>query len=160
MVGSNVTNFFAVGDFMKQDNFYAIGYFKKNGDFAIDSKLYSSDGKLIALVKDNKVDVKGEELQQLNTIEKDNFHSLEVIDCKGKQVLYIEMTDKKPTVEITGKLYDKSNKEFATGTKNDLVIHSGKMVLGASKSGSLGIVFNSSKEECDYIRKYAQEHLP
>lgn len=159
VVGSNVTNFFAIGDFMTQDDFFAIGHFKSNGDFAIDAKLYSSSGDLIATIKDNQVDIKGEKFQQINTVEKDNFHALEVIDTNGIQVLYVEMTEKKPIVEITGRLYDKMHREIATGTKNDLIVHNGKMVLGASKSGSMGIVINCSNEECAFLRKYVQSHL-
>ena len=53
-VGGNLFSFFAIGDFMKQDDFYAIGYFKKDGSFVLVAKLYASDGGLIASIKDMK----------------------------------------------------------------------------------------------------------
>jgi hypothetical protein len=158
-VGGNIVNFFAIGDFAKQDDFFAIGYFRTDGSFVIDAKLYSSNGQLIASIKNNEVDIKGN-LQQLNTIEKGDFHSLEVIDAIGTQVLYAEVSDQKPIVEINGKLFDKSHQEIAIGTKEGLVVHKGKAVLGATKRGSLGFVMNCSEDELAYIRKFAQEHLP
>lgn len=171
IVGSNLTSFFAIGDFMKQDDFYAIGYFRNDGSFVIDAKLYSSDGSLIASVKDMKVDLKGEMLQQLNTIDKGDFHSVEVIDNNGVKVLYAETSElkipvavnriaRKPIVEIYGELYDKAHQLIATGTKNGLVIHRGKFVIGATKSGSLGIVIGCSQDELNFIRNFAKDHLP
>jgi hypothetical protein len=172
IIGSNLTSFFAIGDFMKQNDFYAIAYFKSNGSFVIDANVYSSDGKLIVSVKDMKPEVKGENLQQLNTVDKGDFHSLEIVDCNGTKVLYAETTflkipiavdkfKKGPSiVEINGELYDKSKQLIATGTKKGLIVHRGKCVMGAIKSGALGIVMNCSSDELEFIKKFAKEHLP
>jgi len=171
IIGSNLTSFFAIGDFMKQDDFYAIAYFKSDGSFVIDANIYSSDGKLIASVKDMKPEVKGENLQQLNAVDKDDFHSLEIIDNNGFKVLYAETSElkipisvnkieRKPIVEINGELYDKTKQLIATGTKKGLIVHRGQCVMGATKIGALGIVMNCSSYETEFIRKFAKEHVP
>lgn len=172
IIGSNLTGFFAIGDFMKQDDFYAIAYFKSDGSFVIDANIYSSNGKLIASVKDMKPEVKGDNLQQLNTVDKGDFHSLEIIDCTGAKVLYAETTflkipiavdkfKKGPSiVEINGELYDKSKQLIATGTKKGLIVHKGECVMGATKTGMLGIVMNCSADEIEFIKKFAKEHVP
>lgn len=172
LVSSNLTNFFAIGDFMNQEDFYAIGWYKKDGSFVIDTKVYTSDGKLLFSLKNMKVTLEGENFQQLNTVDdaKRDFHSVEVIDKSGVKILYTERVKRKiPTTlgriietivtEIYGDFYSKTSRLVAKGTKNGLILHNVKAVMGATKTGSLGIVIGCSDDERAFIREFVKKHL-
>jgi len=160
-IGDNLHNFFAIGDFMKQRDFYAIGYFRNEGGFIINTKLFSSSGKLIAEVKKNVVDVEGDDLGEIKTIDTEDNHLLEINDKTGRTVLHAELTEKMPIVEIEGELYNKINQLIATANKEEgITIFQGPYVMGATKSGSLGIVVNCSDEEIKFIREFVRNNLP
>ena len=173
LVSSNLTNFFAVGDFMNQNDFYAIGWYRKDGSFVIDTNVFISDGKRLFSLKNGKIDYNFENSQQLNTVDdaKRGFHSVEVVDKNGVQILYAEIAKRKivttsgktietTVTEIHGKFYDKSGRLVAVGTENGLTLHNVKAVMGATKTGSLGMVIGCSDEEVKFIREFAMKTLP
>lgn len=173
LVSSNLTNFFAIGDFLNQDDFYAIGWHRKDGSFVIDANVFTSDGKRLFSLKNGKIDFNFENSQQLNTVDdpKRGFHSVEVVDKNGVRILYAQTLKRRIAItsgdtiettvaEIHGEFYDKSGNLVAIGTDNGLTLHNVKAVMGATKTGSLGAVNGCSDDEREFIREFVMKNLP
>ena len=164
-VGSNLTNFFAIGEFMKKDDFYMIGLHERDGRVIINASVYASNGKLLFTLKNSQLDYNYENL----FMEKTTDNSIEVVDKKGIRIFYAETNRRKvrtfagpietSLTELHGKFYSKSAVLVADGSKFGLVLHNVKAVMGATKTGSLGIVIGCDESECDYVRKIAMKYL-
>src|SRR3990170_6883267 len=164
LVGSNITNFFALGEFLKKDDFYLIGYHKPGGKIAVSGNIFASNGNQLCTIDGNF------ELQSLNpenllvwkTLANDE---IELIDNAGMRVLYAR-TNYHPKVqtdrgviatnvtELIGEFYNKKGKLVAKGTQDRLELFLTKGVFGASKSGSLGMVMDCSQDETTFIRQF------
>ena len=167
VVGSNVTNFFAIGDFLKKDDFYLTGYHQPNGKIIVSGKVFSSTGKALCTLEDKElVSLDANNVLVWKTIE-DN--ELEIIDKEGVRIFHAKTIYKKvPTAqgfletnitELIGDFYDKKGGLVATGSKDELYLQQVKGIFGATKSGSLGIVIGYSTNETDFIREFVRKNL-
>lgn len=166
IVGSNITNFFAIGDFLAKDDFYLIGWHEPNGRIVFSGKIYASNGNLLVVIENTQLNFNFNDLFQLKTVG-DNI--VEVIDKKGIRIFYAETTQKTlmtgigaftgNVTDIQGRFYDKQGIVAADGTKSDLKLLHVKAIIGADKSGSLGMVLGCSDAETDYIRQLVRKRL-
>lgn len=166
IVGSNITNFFAIGDFLSKDDFYLIGWHEPNGRIVLSGKIYASNGNLLIEIEDTQLNFNFNDLFQLKTVG-DNI--VEVVDKKGVRIFCAETTQKTlrtamgqftgNITEIRGRFYNKQGTLMAEGTKISLELLHVKAVIGAAKSGSLGMVLSCSDTETDYVRQLVRKHL-
>lgn len=169
LVASNITNFFAIGEFLKKDDFYLIGYHKPDGKIALLGNIFASNGNQLCTIENNfkLTSLNPEHLFMWRTLEDTE---IELIDKAGMRVLYAKTTYH-PQVqtnrgiiatnvtELTGEFYNKNGELIARGTKNELVLKETKGVFGATKSGSLGMVLACNQNEVDFIRQFVKEQL-
>ena len=169
MVSSNLTSFFAIGDFLEKKDFYIIGWHNVDGDFLIDAKILTSDGEpLIGLIcnqltNDSKSSFIIETVEDVHgTLESMRVTDKKIVPISAqKNVQQLNIQGQKKTVNVTeihGTFHSISGELTATGTKNGLILHT-KSVIGATKSGALGLVLGCNKDETDYIRKFVKENL-
>jgi hypothetical protein len=166
LVGSNITSFFAIGDFLTKDDFYLIGWHEPNGRIVLSGKIHASNGNLLIEIQNTRLVFNSNELFELKTVG-DNM--VEVVDKKGIRIFYAETGEKTlrtgrgqfrgNVTEIQGRFYNKQGKLVAEGTKIGLELLGVKAVIGATKSGSLGMVLGCDKKETGFIRKLAEKHL-
>lgn len=169
LVGSNITNFFALGEFLKKDDFCLIGYHKPSGKIAVSGNIFSSNGNQLCTIDDNfeLTSLNPENLLVWKTLANDE---IELIDNAGMRVLYAK-TKYIPRVqtvrgviatnvtELIGEFYNKKGKIVAKGTQDRLELFLTKGVFGISMSGSLGLVMNCNRDETTFLRQFAKEHL-
>jgi hypothetical protein len=165
IVGSNITNFFAIGDFLSRDDFYLIGWHEPNGRIVLSGKLYASNGNLLVIIENTQLTFNFDNLFLLKTVG-DNI--VEIIDKKGTRIFYAATTQKNlmtragvfsgNITEMEGKFYNKNGLLVAEGTKNDLKLNV-KAIIGGSSSGSLGIVVGCTDDEIKYVKQLVRKHL-
>lgn len=170
LVGSNLTTFFSIGDFLEKKDFYIIGWHDANGEFFISAKILTSEGKPLIELKNNQLTYNFENSFMLETVE-DRHGTLESMKITDKTIIPIyaqknfqqlNIDGQKKTVNVTeihGRFHNNSGELKATGTKHGLILHNVKSVVGATKSGSLGMVLYCSKDEIEYIRNFVREFL-
>jgi hypothetical protein len=147
LVGSNITSFFAIGDFLTKDDFYLVGWHEPNGRIVISGKIYASNGNKLIEVQNTQLVFNFNELFELKTVGDD---MVEVIDKKGIRIFFAETGEKilrtgrgqfrGNVTEIQGRFYNKQGRLLAEGTGINLELLGVKAIIGASKSGTLGMV--------------------
>jgi hypothetical protein len=166
LVGSNITSFFAIGDFLTKDDFYLIGWHEPNGRIVLSGKIYASNGNLLVEIENTQLTFNFNELFVLKTVG-DNI--VEVVDKKGTRIFYAETGEKTlragrgqfrgNVTEIQGRFYNKQGKLLAEGTKIGLELIGVKAVIGATKAGSLGMVLGCNEKETEFISQVAKKYL-
>ena len=170
LVGSNITNFFAIGDFMKKEDFYMIGWHEANGSIVMNAKVFSSDGKPLFELENNHFTYNYNSLFTEETISDRQgvLHSLKVTD---RQIIpiYAQTNHRKVktnrgliatnVTEINGEFHNKSGELVVTSSKNGMIIHNLKSVFGASKTGGLGMNLGCTEDETNYIQKLVKSNL-
>jgi uncharacterized protein YegP (UPF0339 family) len=171
LVGSNLTNFFAIGEFVKKDDFYMVGLHQQDGSILINTNLYASTGKLLFALENGRFNYNWENSFMYKTTEdsKHGIDSVEVTDNKmvpiyAKRTFRPVLTGQGPieisVTEILGKFYNKSAELVAEGSREQLILHKTKSIIGAAKTGSLGFVLGCNDAECSYVRDFVKTHLP
>jgi hypothetical protein len=166
IVGSNITSLFAVGDFLAKDDFYLIGWHEPDGRIVLSGKIYASNGNPLIEIENTQLSFNFNDLFQLKTV---GDNTVEVVDKKGVKIFYAETVQKTlrtaigqfsgNVTEIQGKFYDKQGTLRAEGTRSSLELRGVKAIIGATKSGSLGMVLGCNQAETKYIRQLAKENL-
>ena len=170
LVGSNLTTFFAIGDFMEKEDFYMMGWHNTNGDFVINAKIFTSEGKPLFELENNELTYNYENSFMLETIE-DKQGILDSMKITDKKIIpiYAQKTHQELTIdgnksmnnvtEILGRFHNKSGELVAIGSKNGMTLNKIKSVMGATKSGSFGIVMGCSKDEMKFLQNLVKTFL-